>query len=153
LRGVFESSDGKKNGPSKEYYEAGELMREGTYKNDQLDGDIRTFYLSRKLKSRVHYDKGILNDVHWREYYEIGALLNTVSVIQGKKEGLFKQFYPDGHIKMQGLYKNDKREGVFKTYSDKGWLWYEESYVRDLLIKRRAYNAQGHLVMEQIFYK
>ena len=153
MQGLFKSLDGKKNGHSKEYYETGQLMREGIYKNDQLDGDISTFYLSGQLKARVHYDQGILNDPHWCEYYATGTLLNTVGVIKGKREGLYKQFYPDGHIKIQGLYKNDQREGVFKTYKVTGVLQYEEIFVHDVLTKRREFDAQGHLVMEQIFYK
>ena len=94
-----------------------------------------------------------MNDAHWCEYYEGGEIFDTVSVYQGKKEGLYKCFYPDGYIKIQGLYKNDKQEGVFKTYSVKGWLWYEEYFAHGVLIKRREYNAQGRLVMEQFFYK
>jgi antitoxin component YwqK of YwqJK toxin-antitoxin module len=80
-------------------------------------------------------------------------LFNTVSVLQGKREGAFKQFYPDGHLKIQGQYKNDHREGVFRTYKPEGWLWVEESFAGDVMRKRRAYDARGHLVMAQFFYK
>jgi len=79
--------------------------------------------------------------------------MDTVSVYQGKREGPFKWLYPDGSIKIQGLYKDNKQEGVFKTYSVKGWLWYEEFFAHGDLLKRREYNAQGRLVMEQFFYK
>jgi len=123
------------------------------YRNGQLDGDVVTYYLSGKLRSRVHYDQGVLNDPHWCEYYENGVLLNTAAVIHGKQEGVVKQFYPNGHVKIEGIYKKGRREGVFKTLRIEGWLWYKEFFIHDQLIKRLEYDAQGHLVMQQNFYK
>ncbi len=131
----------------------GQLMREGTYKDDQLDGEVTSYYLSGQLLSKVHYDHGVLNEDDWREYYESGALHNEVRVHNGKQEGEVKEFYPDGHIKTEGLYKDGQREGIFNIYRVEGWLWYKEFFVRDHLVKRREYDAQGHLVMEQVFYK
>jgi len=128
-------------------------MREGIYKNDQLDGKVISYYLSGKLLSKVHYDQGILNDDHWREYYESGAVHKEARVHNGKQEGQVKEFYPDGHIKIQGLYKDGRREGVFTTYRVEGWLWYQEFFEHDQLVKRREYDAQSRLVMEQVFYK
>ncbi len=103
--------------------------------------------------SKVHYDHGVLNDDHWREYYEGGALHSEVPVHNGRQDGEIKEFYPDGHIKTEGLYRDGKREGLFKIYRVEGWRWYEESYLHDQLTRRREYNAYGHLVMEQVFYK
>ena len=128
-------------------------MREGMYRNDHLDGEITSYYLSGKILSKVHYDHGVLNDDHWREYYENGNLRSKACVHLGKQEGKVQEFYPDGHLKTEGMYKAGRREGIFSIYRVEGWLWYKEFFVHDQLTRRREYDAQGHMGMEQVFYK
>ena len=52
------------------------------------------------------------------------------AVHNGKQEGEVKEFYPDGHIKTEGLYKDGRREGVFNIYRVEGWLWYKEFFAQ-----------------------
>ena len=111
------------------------------------------YYVNGQLLSKAHYDHGLLNDDQWREYYDNGALHNVACVRHGRQEGLVKEFYPDGHIKTVGQYKAGKREGVFNLYKDEGWRWFEESFTSDHLTRRREYDAEGHLMMEQFYFK
>ena len=41
-----------------------------------------------------------------------------------KREGLFKEYYENGDLKSKGNYKDDKGEGLFKRYYENGDFYY-----------------------------
>jgi antitoxin component YwqK of YwqJK toxin-antitoxin module len=46
----------------------------------------------------------------------------------GKKEGEYKMWHPNGKIKRQGYYKDDKLEGEYKRWYDNGQLGGQSYY-------------------------
>ena len=89
-------------------------------------GIIENYDLNGVLKIRNRYKKGKLDD--FTEYYENGKLQKDVMYKNGMKEGLCKEYYEDGKLQKQGRYKNDVEEGVFKEYFNNGELQKEVIY-------------------------
>ena len=53
-------------------------------------------------------------------YYESGALESEANYKNGKQEGLEKWYYESGALKLEVNYKNDKEEGLEKVYYESG---------------------------------
>jgi len=47
--------------------------------------------------------------------------INTIDA-SGKKQGVWKKYHPNGIVRYEGQFKNDKPTGTFKHYDDKGKL-------------------------------
>jgi antitoxin component YwqK of YwqJK toxin-antitoxin module len=81
-----------------------------TYQLGQLHGQKTIYHLpategdkSKRIAQLYHYNKGIL-------------------------QGEVKEFFPDGTLKMEGTYENDKLHGVVNKYHPNGRLFIKERY-------------------------
>ena len=138
---------------AKEFYDTGELMREGTIERDQYNGTVTTYYPNGKIRSKVNYKDGVMDDPNWREFYDTGELWNLVAIAHGKKQGPAKEYYPDGVMKNEGTFKDNKREGPFKVYTPEGVLKAVDTYRHDWLSVHQEYNDKGRITMEQKYYE
>ena len=50
----------------------------------------------------------------------------------GLKQGRWKFFYDNGLVKLDGVYKDDKRNGYFKDYDEQGQLLTVKKYANDI---------------------
>jgi len=71
-------------------------------------------------------------DEPWKEgvtkdYYENGQLKMEANYKDGKLEGVAKFYYESGQLELEGNYKNDKREGINKEYYECGQLKLERN--------------------------
>ena len=64
--------------------------------------------------------KNEVRDGIWRQYYENGVLKMSTSFANGKRTGAFILNYPDNKPEWKGLYKDDKREGKWVHYDPSG---------------------------------
>lgn len=80
-----------------------------------------------------------------------------------KKEGAYKSFYPNGNLKEEYSFSNNKPIGEFKTYFDNGQVYqsgnyiitkskkdglsgiYKEYYANGQIAKEENYNNNGEL--------
>jgi hypothetical protein len=62
------------------------------------------------------------NDRVYREYYADSTLMYEVELKYGFKDGDFKEFHPNGELKLKGKFKKDKRVGTWKAYNERGEL-------------------------------
>lgn len=70
----------------------------------------------------------------------------------GKKEGAFKYFYPNGAVGVTGNYVSDKLEGEVKSYYDDGKLYGTRTYQNGLLEGRQIYlHPNGKTLLEHHF--
>jgi hypothetical protein len=67
------------------------------------------------------YAKNPNNEVY-REYYSDSMLMYEVELKYGFKDGDFKEYHPNGEVKLKGKFKKDKRVGTWKAYSEEGKL-------------------------------
>ena len=72
---------------------------------EPFTGTVETFY--RKGKGKLHH----------RENYK-----------DGKREGLWEEFYRNGQLNRRGNYKNGEREGLWESFDWNGKLKGERNY-------------------------
>lgn len=113
----YQLENGIKNGLAKcSVY--GELKYEIPYKNNQIDGIVKEFYLKETL-------------------YSGGKLKVEIPYKNDKREGIVKKYYPvmmgsgSGALEAEIPYKNDKKEGVERGYHTNGFLEYEITYINN----------------------
>lgn len=134
---------GLKNGYFKEYDINGDLISATKY----IDGekiekaeelvklDIRTdYYPSGKVKIVATYNKDGVPEGVRREYNEQGEVEKSYIFLHGRligegiftdaglREGMWKEYYPDGKLKASGNYISDKKNGSWKYYYPNGQL-------------------------------
>lgn len=134
--------DGKKNGYSISYDTNQRVSSKEAYINDIKQGNSYWYYPSGKTKQVTPYVKG-KPDGYAYEFsedstiisiikYQGGILANIDRINrkdeQGKKQGVFKDFYEDGKLKEERKYKDDLIDGYVKTYDKKGNLSNTEKF-------------------------
>ena len=153
--------DDRKNGYLKEYAENGDLLKISKYADDQLQPDAEEiqklevqneYYPDGKIKISAMFRNGVPEGTT-REYNSDGNVIKSYlyknGVITGEgiikedgnRDGLWKDYYPDGKLKAEGNYDNGKQTGEWKFYHpdgkieqtgrfnklgkpDGGWKWY-----------------------------
>ena len=128
-----------------EYFDNGQAKFTRTYKDDVAEGIHREFSREGKVIGAKIYEEGVLT---------AEGILDTT----GRKQGIWKEYYPEGQLKSQGEYLNSKRIGEWVFYhpnakiEQKGkydrkgkaqgsWKWFyetgnllrEENYLNDLV--------------------
>ena len=82
------------------YYDSGELESEVFIINDKMHGDFKLYY---ENDSKLKTDS-------------FGQIRVICSYIDGKKNGEYKEYYPNGKLYKNYLYINDKKNGEYKEY-------------------------------------
>lgn len=128
--------EGKKNGITNYFDTLGKLVTSETYTNDLIDGNRINFYKSGKVKNIIPFTKGKQNGTAY-EYsedsiittiivYKMGILQSYEKMNQkdneGKKQGIWKEFYNDLTIKKEAKYNDDSLDGYVKEFDKKGNL-------------------------------
>lgn len=136
--------NGKKEGIRRTLREDGVTVE--NFSNDIKQGLTVYFYPGGEVKKTVNFENGLENGLA-REYSTDGTVITLIEyrrgfVIdreninrkdsKGLRQGKWKYFYPDGKVKLEGTYRDDKRNGYFKTYDDKGMLLEISKYVNDV---------------------
>ena len=78
--------------------------------SDSLNGEVKKFYKSGKLKEVAFYEKGVLNGIR-TTYNPNGSLNYEATYKAGELDGLFKR-YDKGQIIKQIEYKNGIYNGA-----------------------------------------
>ncbi len=136
---------GKKNGLKKTYRE-GELTTEN-FVNDVKSGATTYYFPDGKVKLVVNFVAG-LEQGFAREYdkngnivtlieYKKGYIISKANINrldkEGRKQGSWIIFWENFTIKLEGIYKNDLKNGYFKEYDQGGKLIKLSKYIDDVL--------------------
>ncbi len=195
LEGSFKH--GLKNGYFKDYDKEGNLLSVVKYidgekieKAEELEKlDVRTdYYPDGSVKIVATYNKDGVPEGVRREYDNKGKvekafifrhgriIAEGIFTNSGKKEGLWKEYYPDGTLKATGSYENDLKVGDWKFYYINGqleqqgehiagepegiWKWYyksgkllrEESFMNGLADGvLTEYDEEGNIITQGDF--
>ncbi len=149
-----------KDGPYKEYYKDGQLKKEGFYKNDKKIGVWKDYYENGQVEYVNNYsnagkrlgtgesysEKGILISetkqpqngmLLVKKYYDSGKFLAVYNIVPQQnnerfvKSGNYKEYYEDGTLKVESIYKNNELSGVWKQFFETGEIEWEVEYVND----------------------
>ena len=126
--GAFEH--GKEVGTFK-YYSASSsdnpIIIKKFHKNDDL-ADVQFFTTSGTLESEGLM-KAKNREGKWLFYHSDGkSIMGEENYANGKLNGMYKTFYPNGELTEVTSYKNGLLEGNYKKYSIKGQLYNDFNY-------------------------
>jgi antitoxin component YwqK of YwqJK toxin-antitoxin module len=138
---------GKKEGIRKTYRKD-EVIAEN-FKNDIKDGFTRYYYPDGTLKKEVNFVSG-LEEGTAREFGEDGRIITLISYKSGfivniekinrydnagKKHGIWRHYYDDGVLRLEGSYKRGLEHGYFKEYDRSGNLLTTTKYENGVKIE------------------
>lgn len=112
----------------RDYHPNGKIKIEATYLNQIPEGIRREFDTLGTIERAFIFKKGII----------IGEGIITEN---GQRQGVWSEFYPDGKLKGEGNYKDDKRTGE--------WIFY---YQNGVLEQKGKFDTQGKPVDEWRWY-
>ena len=121
--------EGKPEGITREYHENGSLMAEEYYRNGTL--------ISKK-----GYDTSGMLMTCLKEYYDNGHMRNETDF----HEGIYKEYFRSGAIKIDARFKDKKPHGLIKEYYEEGILAAEDGYEHGRHVGSRRYSRLGSLV-------
>ena len=98
------------------YDEENRLVYSGPYRNDVPVGVHREFGIDGEVvRSFLYNDNGLL-------------LSEGIVDASGNRNGIWKDYYPDGSLMSEGQYTNTLRSGIWKFYNNRGNLEQTGSY-------------------------
>ncbi len=97
--------------------ENGNKTAEGTYRNGIKDGIHRVFNDSGQVVQSFLYSMGT-------------KIAEGVYDEEGRRQGFWKEFYPDGTLMSEGKYENDEKVGTWKYYFEDGRLEQIGAYLK-----------------------
>ncbi|MFO7613809.1 MAG: toxin-antitoxin system YwqK family antitoxin [Bacteroidales bacterium] len=137
---VINYRNGKKNGIRRIYRED-EIIEEN-FEKDVKEGITRYLYPSGKVRREVNFSSGLEEGLA-REFDEEGRIITLITYKGGfiterelinrfdnndKKHGVWKYFYPNGMVRLEGRYKHGMENGYFKEYDMEGNLLTTSKY-------------------------
>ena len=90
-----------------------------------------TFTNSKNIVvAKGQFKKGVATKT-WQHFYDNGIIkaeFDLIKNITSGKTGVYKEFYENGNLKLQGQYQTDKRIGLWKWYHENGEFNTESDY-------------------------
>jgi antitoxin component YwqK of YwqJK toxin-antitoxin module len=143
----FNYREGKKEGYKRIFEpDSGKLVSEEHFIADVKDG-YSYFYKNGYKYKDIPFIKGKENGVG-REYNKEGTIITLTTYKNGflqreerinrrdqagKKQGNWKTFFPSGKVFTESKYLDDKLDGYYKEYNEKGDLIKTEKYIDGVL--------------------
>ncbi|MBK7029613.1 MAG: toxin-antitoxin system YwqK family antitoxin [Bacteroidales bacterium] len=143
LKVTIDYRNGRKNG-LKTTYNPDEIIEEN-YVDDVRQGNTNYLYPDGKLRMYIPFIDGLEEGIS-KEFAKDGTVITYVEYKKGFmvsrerinrkdrngwKQGRWKFFYENGLVKLDGVYKDDKKNGYFKEYDEKGLLLTVKKFIND----------------------
>ena len=121
------------------YDESGKLIYSGPYRNKVPVGTHREYKNGEIVNAKIYNDNGILvsegivdeagnRNGNWKDFYPDGKIKAEGQYSENRKTGLWKFYSPNGNIEQIGYYANDRPNGLWTWYYEDGTLLREEEY-------------------------
>ncbi len=147
---------GKKNGyyikykkdPAEGLYVASKELFAG----DRKEGIAFYYYPDGKIQQTIQYNEGKKEGIS-KEYDKNGVIITLLEFnndflisrerinrvdAKGFKQGVWKEFYPDGGTKSDKSYKDDQLHGYYKEYDNRGKLVLTMLYDNGSIVKSKV---------------
>ncbi|MEN8224933.1 MAG: toxin-antitoxin system YwqK family antitoxin [Bacteroidota bacterium] len=157
VKAISEMHDMGRRSRTKVFHDNGRLMGEGNYLDKVKDStwnyysDFDGLHLSREYYINGKLDSTVLN------FYPNGKVAEEIPYELGRKEGVWKQYFTDGKLKLKATYINDRLEGLMLIYHLNGvpevsgmyknnfknglWIYFNEKGV----VNKKETFVRGHL--------
>ncbi len=111
------------------FHKNGTPMAEGKYIRQKKAGKWLYYSdIDSSLVAEEHYQNGVLFGKSTNFYPETGRPAESFDFVNGKKEGPYRKFFPDGSTMTEGNYKNDELDGKFTLYHPNGKIQLKGQY-------------------------
>lgn len=117
-----------------ENYGDGTKSRSFTRVNGQIEGKMTDFYIDGKIKAERHFKDGVQIG-KTTLYFPSGAIKEVQYYENGLKNGGDTVFYENGQPEFALEYKDEKRNGFLRKWTDEGVLVYEARFEMDSLVE------------------
>lgn len=118
---------GKKNGEWKYYSSKGFIVMIENYKDDELNGDYKSYEDYEKLYAVGQYKNG-KQIGEWKYFFENGDLKEIGNRENNNRNGVWKEYYKSEKLMWFRQYSNGTKIGVWKFYDERGNLIKSEEY-------------------------
>ena len=128
----------------KEYYADGTVKSITTYRDSVKDGKYISFYENGNKLQEGQYKNG-KKDGAWKEWSKHGSLITEQNCKALEDETCFiKSWY--GKDRLEGKYKGGLREGVWKRWHENGQIKEEKFYKGGKLFSYKYFDEKGNLI-------
>jgi antitoxin component YwqK of YwqJK toxin-antitoxin module len=141
---------GMLNGPKKEFYPNGALMKEYTLKDGQIEGSYRFYDDSSRLLLDQYIKNGLPNGPS-KTYFPSGQLKSETSLKDGIQNGMSKEYRENGALKSTSNLTGDppKFSGETKQFYDNGQLKTESYVSNGEFMSATNYDREGRITSIQ----
>lgn len=141
---------GVRDGYFRRYNEQGILVVEEFYSNGFVDSISTYFDEAGRLIEKVNYKEGKRHGKAYRFAADDGRIISIKDYnmdfpvseekpnrldAKGKRHGVWREFYENGKIKWEGTYKDDKKDGFFREYTEDGNLIIAYKYYGGVIVE------------------
>ena len=113
------------------YCEFGEM---GTYVNgEKYDGLYKAWYENGQLMNEGNYKDGD-RDCLCKTWYENGQLMSKENWRDGLQDGLFKEWYRNGQLMLEAKWNGGKQQGAQKAWHENGLVAKAESIISEKIL-------------------
>jgi len=143
------------------YNDAGGLIYSGPYRNGVPVGVHREYDGSGNITNGIIYNddglkisEGIVNEAGnrngpWKDYYPDGTIRSEGQYAENRQSGTWRFYNRDGRIEQTGVFINGRADGLWRWYYDDGSILREEEYFQG---RRdgpyREYGPDGSVIVE-----
>ena len=103
--------DGFKQGPWKEYYEDGNIMSEGVYKNNLPINEWKYYHKNGKIEQQGKYSSKGLPVGEWKFFYPSGNILKKEFYVNGELNEEYLEYSDSGNVIVKGFYNDGLEDG------------------------------------------
>jgi antitoxin component YwqK of YwqJK toxin-antitoxin module len=103
----------------KEYYDDGNLLKEGNIANNKRHGE-------------------------WKSYYRNGKLWNIGKFENGVRSDSIIGYYPNGVLKYRGIYKDGQKSGTWELFDEDGNFTEKKVYMQPGEIREEQLTIPGN---------
>ncbi len=115
---------GERDGLWTKWYENGQKVEEGTYKDGERDGLWTKWYENGQKVEEGTYKDGE-RDGLWTKWYENGQKVEEGTYKDGERDGLWTKWCENGQKYSEVTYKLGNRQGLGLYYTESGEIKYE----------------------------
>ncbi|MBI2191445.1 MAG: toxin-antitoxin system YwqK family antitoxin [Planctomycetes bacterium] len=120
VRTVIPWAEGEIHGVRKTFYPDGTVQLEATYEHGLAQGPTRSYDVRGRLASEIMMKEGKRNGL-FREFWpESGKVKREIPYEMGSVSGMARDYYASGQIKREVRFKNNEMHGVDVQYEADG---------------------------------